>query len=728
MNKTIVTVDGPTSQDLDDAFSITRAGNAWSLDVYVTNVARAIQSEPEYVYLDAENRVVTQYVGGYATRPMLPKSISEDKMSLLQGRHRKVMKANILIQQSGEAELIDITSTSVTNHARLSYEQVTKTHTIEDPGAVLAVIEGLDCALALFQRRTMKQDTLSFIDIENGILSDEEGQLHKVKRSQIHGHILIQEFMILTNTLMADWCLENKLPIIYRNHEAKNIDDLSGAMHEVYSAMPIEEQSRRLRSYCNKANYSMFNKGHVGLNQLAYATFTSPLRRFPDLYNQKVIEAFLDGDEIELFSEQRCQRLNERLVDMSSDREARSKQQAVRNAIKVLNANPQSITTSQIAQIVKRGENPDVIDRALNHFLADAELMMSSQVWVAVVFYADKIGCSARYAPELKQRLGDSLLRNLPMMKTVLQILQQQVGKSLPIGNLNELTNLIVEVFDLDIETIQNEINNDKASVMNYKGKLFELCQKLGVANPEFESFNLGEAHLPAWETKGTVTIGSINFTATTKKAQKKEAEQEVSKDLFEQITEQGVDVQADKQPDTPQLVENSKTKSAQTSLPNPKGHFYELCASMGIASPVAEMTSSGSSHEPQWVATISFVYNGTEYTANSSSGSKKDAEKQAFQQLINDTQDVINAAIDEPKPAAVSNAKSWLNELMQKNQLAMPIYRTQTLDMQPRMFKAIVTFDYNGQKFEIEGPTMPSKKKAESSAADIAVADIQNA
>ena len=57
-----------------------------------------------------------------------------------------------------------------------------------------------------------------------------------------------------------------------------------------------------------------------------------------------------------------------------------------------------------------------------------------------------------------------------------------------------------------------------------------------------------------------------------------------------------------------------------------------------------------------------------------------------------------------------------------------MPIYRTQTLDMQPPMFKAIVTFDYNGQKFEIEGPTMPSKKKAESCAADIAVADIQNA
>ena len=728
MNKTIVTVDGPTSQDLDDAFSITRVGQVWSLDVYVTNVARAIQSEPEHIYRDAEQRVVTQYVGGHAVRPMLPKNISEDKMSLLQGRHRKVMKANILIQASGEAELIDVTSTSVTNHARLTYDQVTNTQTIEDPDAVLAVTEGLECAMALFQRRTISHDTLSFIDIEKGILSDEEGQLHKVKRSQIHGHILIQEFMILTNSLMAEWCRENKLPIIYRNHEAKNIDDLSGAMHEVYSAMPIEEQTRRLRSFCNKADYGMANKGHVGLNVLAYATFTSPLRRFPDLYNQKVIEAFLDGDEVELFTEKRCQGLNERLLDMSSDRETRSKQQALRNAIKVLNENPQSLTTSQIAQVVKRGENPDVIDRTLNHFLADAELMMSSQVWVAVVFHADKIGCSVHYATELKQRLGDALLRNLPMMKTVLQILQQQVGKSLPIGNLNELTNLIVEVFDLDIETIQKEINNDKASIMNYKGKLFELCQKLGVANPEFESSNLGEAHLPAWETKGAVTIGSITFTATTKKAQKKEAEQEVSKDLFEQITEQVGDVSAVNQAATPELVANSKVQAYQTSLPNPKGHFYERCASMGIASPIAEMKSTGSSHEPQWVATITFDYNGTDYTATASSGSKKDAEKQAFQQLIKETQDVMNAAVVEPTPAALINSKSWLNELMQKNQLAMPEYRTQTLDMQPPMFKTTVIFAYNGQQFEVEGPSMPNKKKAETSAADIAVADIQNA
>lgn len=169
---------------------------------------------------------------------------------------------------------------------------------------------------------------------------------------------------------------------------------------------------------------------------------------------------------------------------------------------------------------------------------------------------------------------------------------------------------------------------------MNYKGKLFELCQKFGVSNPEFESRNLGEAHLPAWETKGSVTIGSITFTSTTKKAQKKKAEQDVSKDLFEQITEQGLDVPTVKQPATPKLVANSKIKPVQTSLPNPKGHFYELCASKGIASPVAEMISSGSSHEPLWVATISFVYNSTDYTATAASGSKKDAEKQAFQLL----------------------------------------------------------------------------------------------
>ena len=179
------------------------------------------------------------------------------------------------------------------------------------------------CARSLFYKRVDTHGGLAFIDEETGSFTDEEGNVKVVSLREIHAQIVVQEFMIMSNVALTQWAIDNKLPIIYRNHEPLDVESFKESqpeMYKTYQALDYDALSKMKRSFFKPAMFGMTNKGHAGLGVPAYGTFSSPLRRFPDLFNSYVVLGFLQGNEIPTFNDVRCEKINQTIATMKKSR------------------------------------------------------------------------------------------------------------------------------------------------------------------------------------------------------------------------------------------------------------------------------------------------------------------------------------------------------------------------------------------------------------------------
>jgi len=326
------TVDPATARDFDDAVSACESAGGTRLWIHIADVAAHVRPGSA---LDGEarRRANSTYAPG-VVEPMLPPELSDDACSLASGVDRLAVTTEIELAGDGEVRSAAFYRSIVRSDARLSYDQLDRffagsdspPREIADPLALAR-----RAAAAIAERRRGRALAVESTEPEYDF--DDEGNPDRARDvSQTEAHGLIEQLMIATNEQVATLCEQRGVPTLYRIHEQPEptrvlflIEQLAALdiptppapdqlSHSEASELAVEasrlvaaEARRRghgraaytslvLRSL-KPAVYSDRNLGHAGLGSRAYAHFTSPIRRYPDLIAHRALLSIVGGGE-----------------------------------------------------------------------------------------------------------------------------------------------------------------------------------------------------------------------------------------------------------------------------------------------------------------------------------------------------------------------------------------------------------------------------------------------
>ncbi len=218
------TIDGPTSKDLDDALWLERRPDGgYQLDISIADVGSLLTPElTPTLDKEALQRSFTRYFAE-DNAPMLPRSLSEASLSLLEGQPRPTLTLTLPFDAKLRMGEPSIRHTTLTSIKRFTYESAD--HAIEHPHNELTemVRDAYGLAQRFFQKRRAR-GALALYDLQAGWATNEEGNLVSLSQGERHkAHILIQEYMILANQVFAHFLADKGVLALYRNHVAKAI-------------------------------------------------------------------------------------------------------------------------------------------------------------------------------------------------------------------------------------------------------------------------------------------------------------------------------------------------------------------------------------------------------------------------------------------------------------------------------------------------------------------------
>ena len=298
-----VTIDKIGSQDLDDGFSLVKEGEDYYLDVFVSMAS--VLARPD----TRSNRRAYQY--GFTRyypnfiQHMLPTDLSENKLSLLYGKYRKVYRLSVHLDRWGEVKRYEVEPAVFRNEGQYSYKGVSKI--LEQPKhkhhALLR--DALELATLLYRRR-LDSGALALFDIKRGLTINEEGLMVRLTSEESHyGYLIVQEYMILTNYLMSRYFIEREIPCLFRNQRAKVIAPERASLLESIQSAAYDAQDSRIETFNQRmelvletASYHPYLEGHFSLNLPSYMHISSPLRRYADLVNVQQLQAYLTNEPL----------------------------------------------------------------------------------------------------------------------------------------------------------------------------------------------------------------------------------------------------------------------------------------------------------------------------------------------------------------------------------------------------------------------------------------------
>jgi len=322
----LVTIDGADARDFDDAvYAEPKRGGGWRLVVAIADVSHYV---PVGSALDKEafERSTSTYFPGFVV-PMLPETLSNGICSLNPKVDRLCMVCDMLVDAEGEVTKSKFYPAVMRSHARLTYDQVWQAVGLRESGALDAVrdvLPQLENLHALYRAMAAQRKRRGAIDFETPEVKfrlDQRGEVESAgATARNDAHKLIEECMIAANVQAALFLEKKKIPALFRAHEpppAEKYEDLQQFLREFKLRMPpVEEvspadfadvlrmvqerpereliQSVLLRAQ-SMAAYQPDNRGHFGLALSAYAHFTSPIRRYPDLLVHRAIRYALTG-------------------------------------------------------------------------------------------------------------------------------------------------------------------------------------------------------------------------------------------------------------------------------------------------------------------------------------------------------------------------------------------------------------------------------------------------
>jgi exoribonuclease-2 len=285
----ILSIDSPSTREIDDALSLERIGDGFRLGVHIADPGALVKPD-DAVDREALARGQTHYHPDLKL-PMLPPALGEDAASLVAGKPRPALSFFFELDPA-TAAVRDrrVVRSIVRSTARLDYESVDRTIENGD-GPHFATLVALARLGALRERSRIDQGAVSIYAPEIDFRVDGDGRIELDRIDpESASRRMVTEAMILAGESAAQICLEAGLPSVYRRQAAP---DRPLELPAGGARGPVEV--RRVRRSLNRGTVSSQPGSHFGLGVEAYVQITSPLRRFQDLAMHRQLAAHLSG-------------------------------------------------------------------------------------------------------------------------------------------------------------------------------------------------------------------------------------------------------------------------------------------------------------------------------------------------------------------------------------------------------------------------------------------------
>ena len=361
----IFTIDGEDAKDLDDAVQVKKTENGtYILGVHIADVSHYVR-EDSFLDREAIIRGTSVYMLDRVI-PMLPVELSNGICSLNAGKDRLTLSVIMEIDKNGKVISSDIKKGIIKVTERMSYKGVQTVldnydkniNDIEDENTRAIVkkyekykehFKQMEELAHILKERREKAVSLSLDIPETKVILDEDGYAIDITKYELcFANEIIEQFMLTANETVAEKFFWLEAPFIYRVHEEPDMEKVTElnkflfnfgykvkCSKETVHPTAFEEVLRKIKGTKEErivsnlvlrtlkvARYEAENLGHFGIASKYYCHFSSPIRRYPDLFIHRIISKYIEenyqlsDDEIEKYRRQA-----ERYAKQSSDRE-----------------------------------------------------------------------------------------------------------------------------------------------------------------------------------------------------------------------------------------------------------------------------------------------------------------------------------------------------------------------------------------------------------------------
>ena len=324
----IFTIDGEDAKDLDDAIHVEKLANGnYKLDVHIADVSYYVKEDSK---LDKEaiKRGTSVYMFDRVI-PMLPFELSNGICSLNAGKDRFALSCSMEIDSKGNVVSSEVYKSVIKVTERMTYTNVNKIINNEDEEVLskyskyITNFKLMEELAIILKNRRLQAGYLNLDIPESKIILDENGRVIDVKKYETtFANEIIEQFMLTANETIAEKFYWLDAPFIYRVHEEPDYDKIQETnkfLFNIGEKIKANKDNIRPRAFSDVleklkgteyekvistlilrtlkiAKYENENKGHFGIASKYYCHFTSPIRRYPDLFIHRVISEYLSNN------------------------------------------------------------------------------------------------------------------------------------------------------------------------------------------------------------------------------------------------------------------------------------------------------------------------------------------------------------------------------------------------------------------------------------------------
>ena len=277
----VLTIDGPTTRDYDDALSIRTLTAGVEVGIHIADAAEVV-AQNSAIDEEALERVTSLYLPDTKV-PMLPPVLSEELCSLKKGENRPALSLLVLFDETDRIRDYRFVQSRIQVQRQLTYSEA---NGLVQSDEALNILHRL-CKQLLTQRISKGALPLPLPELRVWVNSNDEIVISKVDR-ETPAQQIVSEFMILANGLAAKALAVNEMPAIYRSQREPQQIVLNKDSDDLY-------QHYLQRRYLSRAELGTVPKPHSGLGMSAYTNWTSPIRRCLDLVVQRQLKRMAEN-------------------------------------------------------------------------------------------------------------------------------------------------------------------------------------------------------------------------------------------------------------------------------------------------------------------------------------------------------------------------------------------------------------------------------------------------